>query len=296
MKPYHKGLLLTGSGVVLVSPDALFIRLIDAPPLDLLFWRGLMLAFAMGSLIAIRERWDMRAFIARFSWPVVIAAAISVCMYFFFISAITHTSTANALAILAATPLIAAVIGRVFFAEKLSWFTWSVAIAVVVLISFIVRDSLGAGSGLGVFSALGAAVSLALFFTVFRVYPDISRLQVFTISGVIAAVISGLIATPFDFDERQMTLTLILTVCFLPAATFLMTLGPRYLPAAEASLLILLESVLGPLWVFLVIGEVPSPTTLASGGAILFCVGWHAFMANRRDRMMSPPYSQGSHR
>ncbi|MEQ8666402.1 MAG: DMT family transporter [Rhodospirillales bacterium] len=287
MKPHHKGLLLTGSGVLLVSPDALFIRLIDVPPLDLLFWRGLMLSLAMCSLIVIRERRDMRAFLARFSWVVVVAAAISVAMYFFFINAITHTSAANALAILAATPLFAAIIGRVFYAESLSWFTWAAAVAVFVMIAFIVRDSLASGGGIGVFSALGAALSLASFFTLFRLHPDISRLQVFAISGAIAALVCYVMATPFDFDQRQITLTLILTIVFLPAATFLMTLGPRYLPAAEASLLILLESVFGPLWVFLVIGEIPSNTTLACGGAILVCVAWHSVMVNRRERRLA---------
>lgn len=285
MKPHHKGLLLTGSGVLLVSPDALFIRLIDVPPLDLLFWRGLMLSLAMCLLIAIRERKDMRAFLSRFSWIVVVAAAISVAMYFFFINAVTHTSAANALTILAATPLFAAIIGRVFFAESLSWFTWAASIAVVVMIGFIVRDSLGTGGGgVGVFSALGASLALASFFTLFRLHPDISRLQVFAISGTIAALICLVLATPFDFDQRQISLTLVLTIVFLPAATFLMTLGPRYLPAAEASLLILLESVFGPLWVFLVIDEVPSNTTLACGGAILVCVAWHSIMVNRRER------------
>ena len=288
MKPHHKGLALTGAGVLLVSPDALFIRLIDAPPLDLLFWRGTMMCLAMCLIIAVRERKTMRAFLARFSWVVVVAAAITVAMYFFFINSITHTSAANALAILAATPLFAAIIGQFFFAERLSWFTWAAAIGVVVMISFIVRDSLGTGGGVGVFSALGASMALAAFFTVFRLHPDTSRLQVFAISGGLSAIVCLFLATPFDFDQRQMTLTLILTIAFLPAAAFLMTLGPRYLPAAEASLLILLESVFGPLWVFLVIGEVPSTTTLTCGGIILLCVAWHSVMVNRREQRLSP--------
>ena len=132
-------------------------------------------------------------------------------------------------------------------------------------------------------AAVGASLMLATYFTIFRAYPDISRLQVFALSGIIAAVIAAALGTPFDFDPRQMSLTLTLTIFIMPAATLLMTMGPRYLPAAEVSLLILLESVFGPLWVYLFIGEVPSSTTLACGAAILACVAWHSVMIRRRE-------------
>lgn len=287
MRDYHKGLVLTGSGVLLISPDALLIRLIDAPPLDLMFWRGLMLFLAMCLMIAVRERREYRAFFARFCWPVLVAAAIAFAMYFCFINAITHTTTANALFILAATPLIAATIGRLFLAERLSWFTWAAAFVVIALIAVIAGDSFNAGGGLGVISALGASLALAMFFTVFRAYPDISRMQVFAISGGLMALLCSQIATPFDFTDQQMTYTLILTIVFIPPATILMTMGPRYLPAAEASLLILLESVLGPIWVYLVLKEVPSATTMVCGAAILLVVGWHTIMATRRDRALA---------
>ena len=78
-----------------------------------------------------------------------------------------------------------------------------------------------------------------------------------------------------------MSLTLCFTVLFLPAATVLMALGPRYLPAAQVSLLVLLESVFGPFLVFLFHGEVPGPVTIACGAAILICVAGHAIIAGR---------------
>ncbi len=288
MKPYQKGLLLTGSGVLLVSPDATFIRLIGVPAMDLLFWRGAMTALVMGLLIVIREHRDLPGFAARISWAVVFAALVTVVMSFLFMVGITHTSAANALAILAATPLFAAVIGRFFLGERLSWFTWAAAVFVVALIGIIAGEALAASSGVGVMAAIGAALALATYFTIFRTHPDISRLQVFTIAGVMAAGMAGMLGTPFDFDSRQMSLTLTLTIFIIPAATLLMTMGPRYLPAAEVSLLILLESVFGPLWVFLVIGEVPSATTMACGGAILVSVAWHSMMVRRREAGRSP--------
>jgi len=281
MTPYRKGLLLTGSGVILISPDAVFIRLIDAPVLDLMFWRGAMMAFIMCLFVLVQERKDIGGFLAQFTLPVLYAAAISVVLNFLFIFGITHTSTASALAILAATPLFAAVIGWIFLRERLSWYTWAAAVFVVALISGIVGEALFESTGYGVLAALGASVMLAVYFTIFRAFPDISRRQVFTIAGVLAALVAGVLSTPFDFDQRQMTLTLVLTIFIMPAATILMTLGPRYLPAAEVSLLVLLESVLGPIWVFAVIGEVPSTTTMICGGAILVCVAWHAVMVGR---------------
>jgi drug/metabolite transporter (DMT)-like permease len=284
MKPHQKGILLTGTGVLLISPDAAFIRLIGVPAMDLLFWRGTMVGLVMCLVILLRERGDLPAFIKRFSWAVVLAAAISVGLNFLFIVGITHTSAASALAILAATPLFAAVIGRLFLGERLSWFTWTAALAVLALIAGIAGDALAQSSGVGVVAALGTSIALAAYFTVFRVYPDISRLQVFAIAGAIGAMIAATLGTPFDFTPRQMSLTLVLTVLIMPVSTVLMTMGPRYLPAAEVSLLILLESVFGPLWVLFAVGEVPSPITIACGAAILVTVGWHAVMTGRRER------------
>lgn len=284
VKPHHKGLLLTGAGVLIVSPDATFIRLIDVPALDLLFWRSAMMALVMGGVAVVVERGRARAYLLRFSWPVILAAGIYVAMNLFFIVGITHTTAANALVILAATPLFAALIGRFVLGERLAWFTWAASVGVVVLIGGIAGEALTGGGGTGVLAALGAALMLAAYFTVFRRFPDIPRQQVFIIAGAFGAVLCLSVATPFDFDSRQMSLTLVLAILILPAATFLMTLGPRYLPAAEVSLLILLESVFGPVWVFLVIGEIPSPTTMACGAAILLTVAWHAIMSDRRAR------------
>ena len=286
MDGHRKGLLLTGTGVLLISPDAAFIRAIGVPAIDLLFWRGAVLAAVMCLVILVREYRDLGAFLARFTWAVIPAALCTVLMSFLFIVGVTNTSAANALAILAATPLIAAVIGRVFLGERLAWYTWSAAVCVVALIAAIAGDALSLGGGKGVFAAIGASVTLAVYFTIFRASPDTSRLQVLVIGGFAAAVIAATVSTPFDFDQKQMTLTLCLTVLFLPAATILMALGPRYLPAAEVSLLVLLESVFGPLWVFLFLGEIPSPTTIACGAAILSCVAWHAIMASRRRRKL----------
>ena len=259
---YRKGLILTGSGVLLISPDAAFIRAIDAPAMDLLFWRGAMLSLVMGLVIVVREHRDFRAFWSRFNWAVIPAALCTVLMSLLFILGVTHTSAANALAILAATPLIAAVIGRVFLGEHLAWYTWTAAITVFLLIAVIAGDALSFSGGKGVIAAVGASVTLAVYFTLFRAAPETSRLQVLVIGGVAAALIAAAVSTPFDLDARQMSLTLCFSVLFLPAATVLMALGPRYLPAAQVSLLVLLESVFDRCWCFCFTARSPAPSRL----------------------------------
>ena len=187
-----------------------------------------------------------------------------------FVTAITHTSVANTLIILSTTPLFAAIIGWVFLREPIPLRTWIAILLVGVGIFVISSDSENQVSSLfGDLAAMLGAFCLASGFTIVRRFPAISIFPVISTSGLFSALIILPLAQPFSVTQADMGYLLIMGVYMLPVGTAMMYLGPKYIPAPEVGLMLLLESILGPIWVWLALGEQPGMRTFIGGGIIL---------------------------
>jgi drug/metabolite transporter (DMT)-like permease len=187
-----------------------------------------------------------------------------------FITALTHTSVANTLIILSTTPLFAALIGRIFLGEPIVARLWVVILLVGIGVFVMSSDGENQNSSLfGDIAAMAGAFFLAAGFTMVRRFPGISIFPAISTAGLVTALIVLPLAQPFSVTQNDMGYLLIMGVYMLPVATALMYLGPRYIPAAEVGLMLLLESVLGPTWVWLALGEQPGVRTFIGGAIIL---------------------------
>lgn len=187
-----------------------------------------------------------------------------------FITAITHTSVANTLIILSTTPLFAALIGLVVFREAIELRTWCAIFLVAIGIYIISSDGTNQGATLfGDVAAMSGAFFLAAGFSVVRRMPTISVFPVFSIAGLVTALVILPLAEPFSVTQRDMGYLIIMSIYMLPVGTALMYIGPKYIPASEVGLMLLLESVLGPTWVWLALGEQPGLRTFIGGAIIL---------------------------
>ncbi|MGO1120843.1 DMT family transporter [Rhodovibrionaceae bacterium A322] len=286
--PTHaKGLLLTSLGVLLISPDSLLIRLIDTDEWTLLMWRGT----GQGIMLFLIYRvWVGRDWLKQ---ALSLGRALLIGSLFFagtnigFIISLTHTSVANTLAIVAATPMFAALLSWIMLREKTGLRTWlaifGAAAGIGVIISASIRDgsfSLGGGAIYGDIAALVTAFLLAASFVGLRIYKDHNMMPCIILGAFIAGAVGGTVtATPL-LPASSLIWVGLLTLT-LPFATLLITLGPRYLPASEVSLLMLLETVLGPLLVWLFLAEQPPAETLLGGFIILAVLTLHSLVAIR---------------
>jgi drug/metabolite transporter (DMT)-like permease len=126
-----------------------------------------------------------------------------------------------------------------------------------------------ASSLFGDLAAMSGAFFLATGFTVVRRFPAISIFPVISTSGLLTALVILPLAQPFSVTQSDMGYLLIMGIYMLPVATALMYLGPKYIPAPEVGLMLLLESILGPIWVWLALGEQPGIRTFIGGAIIL---------------------------
>ena len=270
MSDHLKGILITTLGVLLVVPDSLFVRVIDADPFTITFWRsaisgGLILV----GLLIFQGVAGFRA-VARTGVPGLIYILMIGMTAPGFVMAITLTSVANVVFIFASIPIFSAILSRIFLGEPVSKrviITMAVVMCGLAIIAYGSHES-EISSWQGDALAVFVSVCFAAALTAVRKVKATSMIPGIPIAYLISAGVMLLFASPADAMPAQWTLVLPHGM-FIAISTCLLTLGPRYISSSEVSLLILLESVLAPLLVWAVIGEDPGLWALIGGAVVV---------------------------
>ncbi|MCG8511787.1 MAG: DMT family transporter [Rhodospirillales bacterium] len=279
-----KGFAITLAGVLILSPDALLIRLIETDNWTIIFYRGLFTASVLILFMAFRHGRDMGRILFGMDWLGYVAGFLYGLGNVLFVNSINMTLVANTLVILAATPLIAALLSRLLLKEHQSRETW-LAIAIVLAgVGVIFSGSVGGGHFLGDLLAAGAATAMAANLTVLRRSRLQTPLPTVVLGGLVAAFLSGPMASPQSVSGSDLMYLAIVGGIVMPVSFGLIFLGPKFMPSSEVALIMLLEAITGPALVWLVLGEVPTPRVVLAGTLILGTVGVHALFSLSRER------------
>lgn len=279
-----RGLCITVAGVLCLSPDGLLIRLISTDQWTLVFWRGAFMAAGLLAFILLRNRNEAGAVLRAAGRPGLLAGAIFALSTVFFVTSILTTAVANTLVILSAGPLFAAFFSRWILGEAIELRTWVASIAVFAGLATIFGGSMRGGTLPGDLCALGSALCMAAYLVIVRRAGSLDMLPAAALGGILAAIAVLPLAAPFSIGLRDLALLALLGL-FVQGASFgMITVGARHLPAPEVGLIMLLEAVLGPLWVWLALGEVPSSQTFLGGSAILVSLAAHSAAGLVRSR------------
>lgn len=279
-----RGTLMATAGVLVLSPDGLILRLIEADRWTVVFWRGLLMAAALAVFLTLRHRGSILRQVRAVGRPGLLSGALFAASTVFFVSSISLTTVANTLVIVTAAPLFGAVMSYVFLREALALRTWLAILVAALGILVIFSGSLGGGTLLGDLCAVATAFCMAGNLVVIRHARAVSMLPAIVLSGVLAALVVLPLAAPFSVGARDAGLLLLLGLVILPVSFGLITLAPRHIPAPEVSLIMLLEAILGPLLVWATLGETPGAATFAGGGLVLGTLAVHFGMRLRETR------------
>ena len=279
------GVVIAAAGVLVLSFDALLVRLANTDEWNIVFWRGwLVMLSIVAIMIATRSRVSLPT-----TRAAMLGAAGIMVLYGFnsalFVYSISHTSTANTVVILASAPLFAALFSWLFLRERLRPRTlWAILLAIggVCLIFF---GSLDAPRWRGDLAALTIAVTMGGSLTLLRCFPDLPRLPLVAGAGAVAGLIALPLAAPFSLSAPSYGWLALMGLVQIPLATWLIMIAPRYLPSAEVGLFLLIETVLGPVWVWLVIAESATMNTLAGGAIILAAIAVNTWLGMREARL-----------
>ncbi len=270
MQDHLKGLIITALGVLCLVPDSLFVRLIEADALAIAFWRGLVAGTLIGLFVIARMGVGAFGEVLRAGWQSHVYILLFGLSAPGFVLAISLTSVANVVFILASMPVFAAIFSRIVLGELVSarmvWTMLGVFAGLAILILGSQENE--ATSLAGDLVALGVSACFAAALTAVRAARARSMLPAVPIALIGAALVIALfvdVMAPFSAFWPL----LIGHGMFIALASGLMVLGPRYLGSAEVSLLILLETVLAPLLVWAVLGEDPGVWALFGGGVVI---------------------------
>lgn len=274
---------------LLWSTVGLGIRLIeDAVVWQILFYRSISMSVFLYAVVRLRTGRAPLGLIRAMGWPGLVAGSALVAAYSGAIFALQTTSVANAMMLFAAAPLIAAVLGRILLAESVRPATW-VAIAVAACgIAVMVWDKTSGAALRGNLAALGSALGFAVFTVALRRGRAVEMMPAVLLSGLIGTVVMAAICLSLGLSlalgPRDAGIAAGMGVFQVGAGLVLYTIGSRSVPAAELTLLSMSEVVLGPVWVWLFLGERADSATLAGGAILLAAIAGNALSGARRKR------------
>ena len=284
MTNHLKGILMTFIGVVILSPDSVLIRLTDADSWTVLFYRGLLMSIGVMMLLLITYRSKTIVEFKKIGRGGLWIGWLHGIMTGTFVFAIMHTSIANTLVIISTGPIWIAIIAWLTLRERASLVTWLAMIIVFIGIYIVMSANFGGQSIVGDIFALITAILMGFTFTLVRKYKTVNMVPTMAVGGIIAAIIACIFAPTLALKPEAIIYVVAMGV-ILAISFSLITIAPRYMPAAEVGMIMPLETVLGTLIAWRVINEVPSSNAIIGGIIVvitLFCHAWYSTnLANR---------------
>ncbi len=284
---YKQGVLLVLIAGTCWSIVGIGIRLIsDANVWQILFYRSLALVPFLFVVMGVRSGGRPIDMIVASGRGAIYGGLALLCAFASSIYAIQTTSVANAMFLFAAAPLWAAVLGRVLLGEPVRRVTW-IAIGFAILgIAIMAHAGLSTGNYVGDAVALLSGIGFAGFAVALRSNTTGDMMPAVFLAGIFATVVAAVVCLVSGYSlllsTNDTVIALGLGVFQLGLGLTLFTIGSRAVPAAELALLAMMEVVLGPVWVWLFLGETAPVTTLVGGAVLLSALAWNAVSGVRR--------------
>lgn len=281
-----KGILLALAGVLVLTPDALLLRLSGMDAAQMVAWRGL----ALGSvfLIAGLLTGQMRRAHTLVSIAGIAIVAAQTANASLFATGIALAPVMVVLLTVATVPIWSALLSRAIYGEKTRRATWITILCVLIGVGIAISGkgdvSLDPRAALGALAGFGVAGALALNFTLLRHNPQVPILPAVGLGALVAGVGALALAGPERLVDGTIWPIATASFAVLPISFYLLSVAPRHTSAANVSLFLLLETVLGPLWVWMALGESPTPRMLAGGAVVLTSLAtylWHQARSRR---------------
>ena len=278
-----KGLYISLIGVFILSPDSLLIRLLNLNDISLIFYRGILPAIATSLFLLIYYKKDiLKAFIL-IGYAGLLNAFLYSIVHIAFAYSIQHTAVANTLILIASAPIFTAILSLIFLKENPTPITWLTIFFALISIIIIGWGSYTSDGFIGDMFALITGVGMAAGAILVRYCKDKDLVP----SVVIGCILTTLYCLPFSPDltvsNEQIIYLFLMGFIVIPCAFIVLTVAPRYAPAHEVTLIFLLESILGTLWVWFVINEKPPLNTLIGGTMLLSSVFVFVFITAKEE-------------
>jgi len=256
----------------------LFIRLVNVETWGLVFYRGIIPFFTVfiGMLIIYKLNF-FRLLISSGYHGLIYVGTFSVTNITFVVS-IQNTNVANTLVMIATAPMLSAILSAIFLKEPPDKKTWISIIVTFIAIIYIFSDSLKLGNFYGDILGFITAIGLAIGAVTIRSAKSKNLVPAAVVGKLFVAIFALFFIENFVLENKDIIIVPLMCILCVAIPFVLVTIAPRFIPAAEVNLFFLLETIIGPIWVWLIIKEQPSIETLQGGIVIITTIAIHSFL------------------
>ena len=274
----QKGSLLAFVAVMFITPDSLFIRLSNIDTWGLVFYRGIItfLTVFLGMLLIYKLNF-FKIFINSGIHGLIYVITFGITNITFVVS-IQNTNVANTLVMIATAPMLSAVLSAIFLKEPTDKKTLISIIITFISVIYIFSDSFKLGNVYGDVLGFVTAIGLAIGAVTIRSAKSKNLVPAAVVGKLFVGTFALFFIESFVLENRDLIIVPLMCILCVAIPFVLVTIAPRFIPAAEVNLFFLLETIIGPIWVWLIIKEQPTTETLIGGIVIIITIAIHSFL------------------
>jgi len=288
---HARGVAMVAGAAIVWSTGGLIVRHVDADSWTIVFWRG---AFAALTLLVYLGMRDGRNIFALFRGLGLGGLGVAGCFgtaSLSFVTALQHTSVATILFLQSAAPLIAGVLAWLWLGERMTWVKAAAMVLALVGVGTTVSDQETNGDLLGIVLSVVIMICFALATVLVRRFRHVRMTPATCLSALCLVAVGGTMGSPASVNGTDLVLLFLFGACQLAIGFILFTNGARLIPAGEAILLSLVESILAPIWVWVwpTLHEYPGDRALIGGALVIAAVIWNTLAEMGQAKRIAPP-------
>jgi len=267
------GPLLIFLGALSLSFGGLIVKSFEGATLwQILFWRSLFFTLTILAFLTISYKKKTFKSFYDFGLPGIIGGVILSFGFCGYVFAMYNTTVANTNFIISLQILFLAIFGYIFLKEKISAITLTSIVLAMTGVLVMVGNSLTPGELSGNLAAFTMPITFAVLIMIVRKYPTVDMVPAQFVAGVSSCLIGFLLSTKIMISPNDIFLGFLAGFFQVGFGFIFITIGARTTPSAMVGIIMLSESVLGPIWAFLFVSERPSTFGLVGGAIILSAV------------------------
>ena len=264
-----KGLALTSLGVFIMSLESLFIKFTTISPFLFSFYIGIFMFISMISTFIFKEKAVLKKALTTNLPMMIVCAILMGTSNIFFITAVKTTTVANVVIIFSTAALFSALFAYLFYREKITKNIIVASFFMFVGLFIIFNDKLEIGSIEGNIYALLCTAFFATSYVILSRYKEMDRFILTAFSGLALSMIAFFFCDDLSIDFKTLAVVMIMGLLISPISRVFLGNGAKYISASEVSLLMIIETIMAPVWVWIFLNEVPSSYTFIGGSIIV---------------------------
>jgi len=273
----QKGSLMAFVAVMFITPDSLFIRLSNVDTWGLVFYRGMIPFFTVLLVMLIIYKLNFFKILFTSGYHGLVYIGTFSLTNITFVVSIQNTNVANTLVMIATAPMLSAILGAIFLKEPPDKKTLISIIITFFAIIYIFFDSIKIGNIYGDILGFVTALGLAVGAVIIRSAKTKNLVPAAVIGKLFVGIFALFFIESFVLIDKDLLIIPLMCIFCVAIPFVLVTIAPRFIPAAEVNLFFLLETIIGPIWVWMIIKEQPSIETLQGGLVIIITIAIHSF-------------------